>query len=130
MAARITVFDRLEEMWVEGSHTSEFEEEFFGSDEFRKTARMEWLMDGVAVYIPRKPDGCPDPDTIWTPRTVLVVVKRQAAIAAEHRVLGLPFCRERVRNFWRGQGYWYRKWVGWEEHMPEPVTRAFGGCMM
>lgn len=130
MAARVTIFERLEEVWVEGSHTSEFEGKFFGSDKFRKIARMEWIMDSVAVYVPRRPDGCPDPDTIWTPRTVLVVAKREAAIPPDCRVAGLPFFRGRVKDFWRGQTYWYRKWVGWEEHTPEPAMSWIGGCRM
>lgn len=130
MSARIMIFDRLEEVWVEGSHTSAFEEEFFGSRDFRKTATMEWIMDGVAVYVQRRPDGCPDPDTIWTPRTVLVVAKLGVAIPPDCRVAGLPFFRGRMKDFWRGQTYWHRKWVAWEEHVPEPAVAmgSFGRC--
>ncbi|MEK7481457.1 MAG: hypothetical protein AAB633_01805 [Patescibacteria group bacterium] len=131
MAARFTVFDRLEEVWLAGSYTNALADDFCGSRAFRTAARMDWLADGVAVYIPRPPDGCPDPDTIWTPRMVLVVAERGTVIPENCRVEGLPFFREPAAVFPRGQTFWRRKWVAWDDYTPpQPVLRVLGGCSM
>ena len=133
MTARFTVFDRLEEMWMDGSYTNVLADDFCGSRALRKAARSDTklIADGVEVYVPRAPNGCPDPGTIETPFTILVVAERDAVIAAECRVLGLPFFRERTTVFSRGQTFWRRKWVAWEEHTPQqPARSVFGGCRM
>lgn len=130
MAARFTVFDRFEQVWMDGSYTNVLPDDFLGDRGFRKAARADTKLigDGVEVYVLRAPNGCPDPGTIETPFTILVIAKRDVVIAAECRVLGLPFFRERITVFSYGQTYWRRKWVAWDEHTPQPVMRAFGGC--
>ena len=130
MTARFTVFDRLEEMWMDGSYTNVLADDFCGSRALRKAARSDTklIADGVEVYVPRAPNGCPDPGTIETPFTILVVAERDAALPRDCRVDGIRFFREQTSVFSRGQTFWRRKWVAWEEHEPAPVMRAFGGC--
>lgn len=133
MAARFTVFDRLEEVWMDGSYTNVMPEDFLGDRGLRKAARanMKLIGDWVMVYVERPPAGCPDPDTIWSPFTILVIAKRDVAIPPDCRVHGIPFFRERVTTFWPGQTYWHRKVVAWEDPSSQPpVMRAFGGCSM
>lgn len=130
MTARFTVFDRLEEVWVDGSYTNALPDDFLGSRGLRKAARvnMKSIGDGVEVYVERPPNGCPDPDTIWSPFTILVIARRDVVITPDCRVHGIRFFRERIAVFSYGQTYWRRKWVAWDEHTPQPVMRAFGGC--